>query len=132
MYGGVNPQQSFDSVVILETSFGSELDEVADELYRMSTGSSLHSVRGAAAAGMGRSASSSRQGSPPERPGSAAAAAATGVREGGGAGGAQQQQQLVPDLMKLQLRDLLVKRNMEEMHMSASRKVGASGLDRRE
>ena len=119
MYGGVNPQQSFDAVVILETTFGAELDEVADELYRMSTGSSVQGLRSAAVAAGGRSSSSSRQGSPPERLGAAAAGAAAAAAAGGGG-----MQQLVPDLMKLQLRDLLVKRNMEEMHLSASRKVG--------
>eukprot|EP00775_Hariotina_reticulata_P006318 gene6318-6553_t len=35
LYGGINPKQAFDAVVLLETNFGSDLSAVAEELARM-------------------------------------------------------------------------------------------------
>eukprot|EP00877_Chromochloris_zofingiensis_P009642 jgi/Chrzof1/4931/Cz15g05020.t1 len=91
MYGGINPKQSFDSIVLFETSFQNELSAVADELARMSVGSQ-HSDSSLGSRGPSGSLASGP---------------------------------MVNDLMKLQLRDLLVKRNMEELHLSASRKAEA-------
>jgi hypothetical protein len=103
LYGGVNPKQAFDSVVLLQTSSGvQELSALADELAAM-TGSSLSPAAPAA--------------------GSSAAALLNGGGGGGGVGGSP----LVGDLMKLQLRDLLVKRNMEELHITAQQKVRPAG-----
>jgi len=96
LYGGVNPKQAFDSVVLLQTSGCQELSAMADELARMTGGSG---TQPAAAAG-------------------SSAAALLGASNPG-AGGSP----LVGDLMKLQLRDLLVKRNMEELHITAQQKV---------
>jgi hypothetical protein len=97
LYGGVNPKQAFDSCVLLQTSSGvQELSALAEELARM-TGSSISQP----GAGAGSSA-----------------AALLGAAAAGPGGSS-----LVGDLMKLQLRDLLVKRNMEELHVTAQQKV---------
>jgi outer membrane lipoprotein SlyB len=97
LYGGVNPKQAFDSCVLLQTSSGvQELSALAEELARM-TGSSISQP----GAGAGSSA-----------------AALLGAAAAGPGGSL-----LVGDLMKLQLRDLLVKRNMEELHVTAQQKV---------
>lgn len=102
LYGGVNPKQAFDSVVLLQTSTGvQELSALADELARMTGGS----------VGQPAAASSS-------------AAALLGAAAGGPGGSSP----LVGDLMKLQLRDLLVKRNMEELHVTAQQKVRLFGV----
>jgi N-acetylneuraminic acid mutarotase len=97
LYGGVNPKQAFDSVVLLQTSSGvQELSALADELARMTGGS----ISQPAAA-------------------SSSAAALLNAAAGGPGDGSP----LVGDLMKLQLRDLLVKRNMEELHITAQQQV---------
>jgi hypothetical protein len=100
LYGGVNPKQAFDSVVLLQTSCRvTELSALADELARMTGSSPIQ----------------------PASAGSSAAAAVLSAPAAGPAGSSP----LVGDLMKLQLRDLLVKRNMEELHISAQQKVRA-------
>jgi hypothetical protein len=97
LYGGVNPKQAFDSVVLLQTSSGvQELSALADELARMTGGS----ISQPAAA-------------------SSSAAALLDAAAGGPGDGSP----LVGGLMKLQLRDLLVKRNMEELHITAQQQV---------
>jgi hypothetical protein len=124
IYGGINTTQAFEGVVVLETNFGTELSAVADELFKMSA------AAGAVAAGptMARGSGSSSIGG--AGPGSSSSMSIAGMAAGAGAaagasGGSVHP--LVSDLMKLQLRDLLVKRNMEEMHVSAGRKVGRDG-----
>lgn len=108
MYGGINPKQAFDAVVLLETNLGSDLGAVAEELARM-TGSSATVAAGSM---LGRAA--------------AAAAGSASLGAGSVSGGVP----LVGDLMKLQLRDLLVKRNMEELHITAQQKVRLAGAPR--
>jgi N-acetylneuraminic acid mutarotase len=105
LYGGINPKQAFDTVVLLETNFGSDLSAVAEELARM-TGCPSPAAAAAAAGGLLSRTSSSAT--------SAAGLAACGATVPA----------VVGDLMKLQLRDLLVKRNMEELQVSAQQKVG--------
>jgi hypothetical protein len=117
MYGGINPKQAFDAVVLLETNFGGELSAVAEELARMTGGSATTAAAATAASsmlGMNRAAAASAASSP-----AASLAAAAGA-----VGGSVP---LVGDLMKLQLRDLLVKRNMEELHITAQQKVSTEG-----
>jgi hypothetical protein len=110
MYGGINPKQAFDAVVLLETNFGGELSAVAEELARMTGGSATRGAAASSMLGMNRAAAASAASSP-----AASLAAAAGA-----VGGSVP---LVGDLMKLQLRDLLVKRNMEELHITAQQKV---------
>lgn len=55
---------------------------------------------------------------------SAASSTAAGLAAAAGAVGGSVP--LVGDLMKLQLRDLLVKRNMEELHITAQQKVSTA------
>jgi N-acetylneuraminic acid mutarotase len=112
MYGGINPKQAFDAVVLLETNFGGELSAVAEELARMTGGSGTTAAATAASSmlGMNRAAAAS-----------AASSTAAGLAAAAGAVGGSVP--LVGDLMKLQLRDLLVKRNMEELHITAQQKV---------
>lgn len=94
LYGGINPKQAFDAVVLLETNFAGDLGAVAEELAaRMATNSM------ASGPALSRAAASTALG------------AAVGAPP------------LVDDLMKLQLRDLLLKRNMEELHITAQQKV---------
>jgi hypothetical protein len=101
LFGGINPKQAFDGVVLLETgaSQRNELAAAAEELARM-TGRTLSSVTGAM-----------------QRSTSAAGSVGTLLTSSG------PQAPIVDDLMRLQLRDLLVKRGMEELHATAQQRV---------
>lgn len=118
IYGGINTTQAFEGVVVLETNFGTELSAVADELFKMSAAAGAIATGGPT---MSRGSGSSSTGGTGTAGSSSMSMAGMGAGGGAAAAGAHP---LVSDLMKLQLRDLLVKRNMEEMHVSAGRKVG--------
>jgi hypothetical protein len=138
LYGGINPRQAFDGVALVETSagLGGELSAVADELARMSSSAAseagARSLPGASppgAPGGGHSLASTGAGRPrppaarmPSAPPSLAGSAASLPRGltpsvAGSAGGVS------GDLMKLQLRDLLVKRHLEEVQLASAKKV---------
>ncbi|GBF92507.1 hypothetical protein Rsub_04611 [Raphidocelis subcapitata] len=174
IYGGINPRQAFDGVVLVESSpalGGGELAAAADELCRMSMssaasdggassaigpsagvsvygGSSLHgssayaaysaahppsappSLAGGGAAG-GAGAPSPAASPPqagPSLAGAAAAAAGASAASppappsvASSCGGAFSL--LGGDAMRLQLRDLLVKRHLEDLQISSARRA---------
>ncbi|GBF91354.1 hypothetical protein Rsub_04094 [Raphidocelis subcapitata] len=171
IYGGVNPRQAFDGVVLVETGsgLGGELAAAADELARMggsaASESGASSLPGRAAFGGGAGSSMFGGGgagarapsAPASLAGSAAAASTSGLAAaakraaaaarlaaapaatpppapGSAAGAGSEAPSGAPaapgtpsvlsgDLMKLQLRDLLVKRHLEDLQIASARKV---------
>lgn len=152
IYGGINSKQTFEGVVVMETKFPQDLSYVAEELFRMST--EQGHLR--AAGSTGPSAQSSmplpqvpstmQRLSPGPGPmeahvagDSSALSALCGAQclrplgggDGGGGGGGCREgggngRTLVLDALKAQLTDLLVKRNMEEARVNATRKAEVS------
>lgn len=105
IYGGINAKQTFDGVVVLDTRFDNEISHIAEELRGMTAGlltpRSDASIRSAASGGGGG--------------GDAMDSALTGAAALGASRSV--------DVMKVQLMDLLYKRNMEELHAQASQKA---------
>ncbi|EFJ46841.1 hypothetical protein VOLCADRAFT_92724 [Volvox carteri f. nagariensis] len=152
IYGGINSKQTFDGVVVLETKFLSDINSVAEELFRMSAdATSAASLFNAAAAGGGATTAAlpaglqtSTANSPVNMTGSTGARLSAGpsVLSSQMQSTAQHQHppvQVVPqpgpaselgfssskslEAVKIQLTDLLLRRNLEEQQLHTAKKA---------
>eukprot|EP00798_Chlamydomonas_sp_ICE-L_P006262 gene6262-2890_t len=94
LYGGISAQQTYDGVVVLDSKFNNDISHIAEELQSLMTED------------MDSHADSSRAGSGMSSQRGVSCSITSSL-----------------DLMKLQLTDLLLKRNMEEMHAQAAKKA---------
>ncbi|GLI61557.1 hypothetical protein VaNZ11_003952 [Volvox africanus] len=153
IYGGINSKQTFDGVVVLETKFMSDINSVAEELFRMSADASVAAslfnagggggvaaapCSGAVSSSMPTNAASSPTGIAPTRllttptaPGSSAPSQTSHHQH--------PQLQVVPapgppsdigfnsskslEAVKIQLTDLLLRRNLEEQQLHTAKKA---------
>ncbi|GFR50878.1 hypothetical protein Agub_g13167, partial [Astrephomene gubernaculifera] len=149
IYGGINSKQTFDGVVIVESKFMSDISSVAEELLRMSADASsapasMFMPTSNAPAGLATAPRmlSSLVGPPGPAPSASSAQSLGGTQtaqsaqgptqpgQGGAGAGAGAAEQLFAgnsskslDAVKVQLTDLLLRRNLEEQQLHTAKKA---------
>lgn len=123
IYGGINSKQTFDGIVLVDSKGDNDISQIAEELSTMMASNatapgmrapSIDHAYSPVAPGSSRSIQTATAGLPVREPSVHGVATGAGSMSGGAG---------VMDLMKAQLTDLLVKRNLEELQLQAQRKA---------